>query len=101
MREKQFIVLFCDISVDESLKEIYNNTDGMLQGIADCLFEEEDGYVLIDYKTDRVKTPEELLARYSKQLELYKAAFGALLDKPVKSAYIYSFVLKKGIEIKL
>ncbi len=101
MREKQFIVRFCDISVDEALKEIYNNTDGMLQGIADCLFEEEDGYVLIDYKTDRVKIPEELLARYSKQLELYKAAFGALLDKPVKSAYIYSFVLKKGIEIKL
>ncbi len=101
MREKQFMVRFCDISVDEALKEIYNDTEGMLQGIADCLFEEADGYVLIDYKTDRVKTPEELLQRYSKQLELYKAAFGALLDKSVKSAYIYSFVLKKGIEINL
>lgn len=101
MREKQFMVRFCDISVDESLKEIYNDTDGMLQGIADCLFEESDGYVLIDYKTDRVKTPEELLQRYSKQLALYKAAFGVLLDKPIKSAYIYSFVLKKGIEINL
>lgn len=101
MRERQFMVRFCDISVDESLEEIYNDTDGMLQGIADCLFEEADGYVLIDYKTDRVKTPEELLVRYSKQLALYKAAFAALLDKPIKSAYIYSFVLKKGIEINL
>ncbi len=101
LREKQFIVRFCDISVDEALKEVYNNTDGMLQGIADCLFEEDDGYVLIDYKTDRVKTTEELLARYSKQLALYKAAFDALLNKPVKSAYIYSFVLKKGIESKI
>lgn len=101
MREKQFIVRFSDISVDEALKEIYNDTDGMLQGIADCLFEEEDGYVLIDYKTDRVKTPEELLQRYTKQLELYKAAFGALLDKPIKSAFVYSFVLKKGIEAVL
>ena len=101
LREKQFIVRFCDIAVDEALKEIYNDTDGMLQGIADCLFEEEDGYVLIDYKTDRVKTPEELLQRYSAQLTLYKAAFDALLDKPVKSAFIYSFVLKDGIEIEL
>ena len=101
LREKQFIVRFCDIAVDEALKEIYNDTDGMLQGIADCLFEESDGYVLIDYKTDRVKTPEELLQRYSAQLTLYKAAFDALLDKPVKSAFIYSFVLKDGIEIEL
>lgn len=101
MREKQFIVRFCDIAVDEALKEIYNDTEGMLQGIADCVFEEGDGYVLIDYKTDRVKTPEELYLRYSKQLELYKAAFEAILDKPVKSAYIYSFVLEKGIEIDL
>lgn len=100
LREKQFIVRFCDIAVDESLKEIYNDTDGMLQGIADCLFEEQDGYVLIDYKTDRVKTPEELLARYSRQLSLYKAAFDALLDKPIKSGFVYSFVLKKGIEVK-
>lgn len=100
LREKQFIVRFCDIAVDESLKQIYNDTDGMLQGIADCLFEESDGYVLIDYKTDRVKTPEELLQRYSEQLGLYKAAFDALLDKPIKSSFVYSFVLKKGIEVK-
>ncbi len=100
LREKQFIVRFCDIAVDESLKQIYNDTDGMLQGIADCLFEESDGYVLIDYKTDRVKTPEELLQRYSAQLGLYKAAFDALLDKPIKSSFVYSFVLKKGIEVK-
>ena len=99
LREKRFIVRFCDIDVDESLKAVYNDTDGMLQGIADCLFEEPDGYVLIDYKTDRVNTPEELVNRYSEQLSLYKAAFDALLDKPIKSGYIYSFVLKKGIEV--
>ena len=27
----------------------------IIQGIADCLFEEEDGWVLLDYKTDRVR----------------------------------------------
>ena len=36
----------------------YDDDDGdyqILQGIADCLFEEQDGWVLLDYKTDRVQ----------------------------------------------
>ena len=101
LREEQFIIRFDDIDAGDTLKEIYRGTDGMLQGIADCLFEEPDGFVLVDYKTDRVKTAQELAERYSGQLTLYKAAFDALLDKPVKSAYIYSFRLGEGIEIKI
>lgn len=101
LRERQFIIRFDDIAVDESLREIYRGTDGMLQGIADCLFEEEDGYVLVDYKTDRVKSTAELAEKYRGQLALYKAAFDALLDKPVKSSFIYSFRLGEGIELKL
>ena len=101
LRERQFIVRFEDIDVDESLREIYRGTDGMLQGIADCLFEEEDGYVLVDYKTDRVRSTSDLAEKYQGQLALYKAAFDVLLDKPVKSSYIYSFRLGEGIELKL
>lgn len=101
LRERRFIVRFSDIEVDKTLREIYNDTDGMLQGIADCLFEEADGYVLVDYKTDRVNSASELLERYSAQLALYKAAFDAILDKPVKSSYIYSFRLGDGIEVNL
>ncbi len=100
LREKQFIVRFDDIKVDGSLRERYGSTDGMLQGIADCLFKEEDGYVLVDYKTDRVSSPLELAEKYKGQLELYKAAFDVLLDKPVKSSFIYSFRLGEGIELK-
>ena len=36
----------------------FDDSDGdyqILQGIADCLFEEQDGWVLLDYKTDRVR----------------------------------------------
>lgn len=101
MREKSFIVKFSDINVDEELSKMYDGTDGMLQGIADCIFEEDDGYVLVDYKTDRVKTLDELVQRYSAQLVLYKAAFDILLDKPVKSCCIYSYRLSSGIEAKL
>lgn len=101
MREKSFIVRFDDISLDEELKQAYSGTDGMLQGIADCVFEEDDGYVLVDYKTDRVSSLEDLKDRYSAQLTLYKAAFDILLDKPVKSCYIYSYALAWGIEVGL
>lgn len=101
LKEKQFLVMISDLNLDNETLKQYNNTEGMLQGIADCLFEESDGYVLVDYKTDNVKIVEELIERYSKQLELYKASFDLILDKPVKSSYIYSFKLKQGIEIKL
>lgn len=101
MREKSFIVRFSDISLDEELEAVYRDTDGMLQGIADCIFEEEDGYVIVDYKTDRVNSLDELKTLYSGQLVLYKAAFDILLDKPVKSCYIYSYRLADGIEVGL
>lgn len=31
-----------------------------VQGVADCVFWEEDGAVIVDYKTDRVSCAEEL-----------------------------------------
>lgn len=99
MREKQFEVMISDLDIDIEDLSQYKNTDGMLQGIADCIFEEDNGYVLIDYKTDNVKSDEELIDHYKTQLLLYKKSFDLILDKPVKSCYIYSFKLKKEIEI--
>ncbi len=98
-RERSFIVRFADIEASYDITAAYGGTDGMMQGIADCIFEEPDGYVIVDYKTDRVQTIDELAERYSMQLSLYKAAFDVLLDKPVKSCYIYSLRLAKGSEI--
>lgn len=100
IREKQFLVNISELKLDDDELSVYNNTDGMLQGIADCVFEESDGFVLVDYKTDNVKSVDELTEHYTLQLKLYKAAFDLILDKPVKSSYIYSFKLKTGIELK-
>ena len=46
----------------------------MIQGIIDVFWMEEDKIVLLDYKTDRVNTPQELLDRYETQLLLYAEA---------------------------
>lgn len=98
-RERSFIVKFADIEASYDITEAYGNTDGMMQGIADCIFEEPDGYVIVDYKTDKVETVEQLAERYRMQLSLYKAAFDVILDKPVKSCYIYSLRLAKDAEV--
>ena len=67
----------------------------LIQGIADCVFEENGELVLVDYKTDRVDSEEELLERYKNQIAFYKKAVEKTLNKPVKEALLYSFSLNK------
>lgn len=100
-RERNFLVKISDLGLDDTDLSVYNNTEGMLQGTADLLFEEEDGYVLVDYKTDRVDSAAVLLDRYTRQLSLYARVFSLILDKPVKEAYIYSFTMGKEIAVEI
>lgn len=67
----------------------------LIQGIADCVFEENGELVLVDYKTDRADTEEELLDKYKNQIAFYKKAVSKILNKPVKEAVLYSFSLNK------
>lgn len=67
----------------------------LVQGIADCVFEESGQLVLVDYKTDRVKDENELLEKYKKQLTFYKYAIEKTLKMPVKEVMLYSFYLEK------
>ena len=69
----------------------------LVQGIIDAYFEEDKELVLLDYKTDRVKSGEELVEKYSKQLDYYSQALSRITQKPVKEKVIYSFALGKDI----
>ncbi len=71
----------------------------MIQGIIDLYFEEEDGLVLLDYKTDRVSEAEELTERYRVQLDYYQKALERLTGRVVKERYLYSFALNRLIQI--
>lgn len=60
----------------------------LIHGIIDGYFEEEDGIVLFDYKTDRLahlgnKAEAEMRERYSGQLRLYKQALESITKKEV------------------
>ena len=70
-----------------------------LQGIVDTAFLEDGEWVLVDYKTDRVKTGDELIRRYGIQLRIYSQALERLTGKPVKERYIYSFRLNDAIAV--
>lgn len=84
-------------------KELYpEEEDGeliLVQGIIDAYFEEEDGLVVLDYKTDRVRKAEELVEKYQEQLRYYAKALEQMTGKKVKEKIIYAFSLGKEIRI--
>lgn len=71
----------------------------LIQGAIDCVFEEKDGFVIVDYKTDKVKNLIELKSRYSKQLNIYKYAFEICEGLKVRELLIYSLTIGKWIEV--
>lgn len=72
----------------------------LTQGIIDAFWVEEDGIVLLDYKTDRINEPQELIERYGIQLDLYQEALNRRFPAlPVKECWIYSFWLEKAIAV--
>ncbi len=95
-RELPFSMLFEGKRVYDTLEDGENL---FLQGIIDTAFEEDGEWVLVDFKTDRVKSGEDLIKRYKIQMDLYKEALQRLTGMPVKACYIYSFRLHDAISI--
>ncbi len=71
----------------------------VIQGVADCVFVEEDGAVVVDYKTDRGKTGPQLIARYAPQLAIYGRVLERMLGMPVKERILYSFEEDRAIPL--
>ncbi len=98
-REQQFIMSIPAAEMDSrwGLEE-----QVLVQGIVDAFFEEADGLVLVDYKTDRVQKgqEEELLEKYRKQLWYYARVLERVYKKPVKEVQIYAFSLGKSLAVK-
>ena len=92
MQEVEYEKLFPEDGGDNVEKVI-------LQGIIDAFIMEDDGIILVDYKTDRVKDGEELRNRYQKQIELYSEALEQILGKKVKRRVLYSFSLGEEVDL--
>ena len=89
-KEYRFNVKIPARQIDPTLDEAFRNETVILQGAVDLAFVENGGLVIVDYKTDRVRTPELLADLYAAQLMLYKDAMEECLGIPVKECLIYS-----------
>ena len=69
----------------------------MVQGVIDLCYLEEDEWVLIDFKTDYVKDPQELWQRYRMQLRLYRQALEVATGRKVRRCGLYSLRLGQFI----
>ncbi|PFA66454.1 helicase-exonuclease AddAB subunit AddA [Bacillus sp. AFS015802] len=93
-------------SMSVPLSEISETGEGapeetiLVQGVIDCVFRDESGVVLLDYKTDGIHDrytggfPEArpvLLERYKVQIELYTRALESIWKEPVSEKYLYFF----------
>ena len=84
---------------EESFITNYNGS--ILSGVVDLFFLEEDGIVLIDYKTDHIlkESINDRALYYKNQIELYKEAIQSSFDMIVKESYIY--FLSVGEKVKI
>ena len=92
MQEVEYEKLFPEDGGDNVEKVI-------LQGIIDAFIMEEEGIILVDYKTDRVKDGEALRNRYQKQIDLYSEALEQILGKKVQRRVLYSFSLGEEVDL--
>ncbi len=96
-RERQFVMGLtareCGLADSDELV--------VIQGIIDAYFEEDGAMVLVDYKTDRVESAQELTDRYKMQLFYYAKALTKATHLQVKENIIYSLYLNEEIPVEL
>ncbi len=99
LREHRFMASLSVTQIDPTLSPQLSQEQVVVQGITDCLFEEADGFVLVDYKTDKVKSAEELVFRYQDQLQLYAKMLESTSQMKIKELVLYSFCLNQTISV--
>ena len=75
------------------------DTPTIVQGVIDCWFEEDDGIVVVDYKTN--KNTEGIEELYREQMHLYSEALQRATSKRVKETWLYLFSENRGLKIDL
>ncbi len=88
-KETPFVV---KIPANEAYSDISSNKDLLVQGIIDLCFIEDNKWVLVDYKTNRItndNTPGDVVSHYKNQLKIYKRALEDLTGIDVKETGLY------------
>ncbi len=89
------------IFAEVTARDIFVEQDGktMIQGRADMFFYEDDGIVLVDYKSDTKQNLEKELSAYSRQLSIYRTILPIMTGVKVKEILIYSFSCDVAVSV--
>ena len=100
-----------DFTTDAELKSLYKSQSVLVQGVIDCLYEDEDGELhLIDYKTDRLTREErankelarkKMCEKHSLQLSYYAKAVELMFGKYPKTIEVYSLPLGETLDVSM
>ncbi|WP_263969758.1 3'-5' exonuclease [Companilactobacillus kimchii] len=85
-----------------SSKDYSINDKILVHGIIDGVIELDHGIIIFDYKTDHVTDQnfEELVSKYSGQVNLYAEAISVIKNKPVVGKYLYFLKISKAIDLQ-
>ncbi|MHC4128246.1 MAG: UvrD-helicase domain-containing protein [Planctomycetota bacterium] len=62
--------------------------EAIIRGVIDLVFREPEGWVIVDYKTDRGPV-DDLVDRYAPQVQAYAEAWSDLVGEPVREAGLF------------
>lgn len=99
LREERFTSKIKPSLVFDEYKDLDANAKIIVQGAVDLVFKEKDKFVIVDYKTDRVKNVEKLRTLYKKQLDLYKEAMKQVTESEISECIICSLHLGEYISV--
>ncbi|MBR3768038.1 MAG: helicase-exonuclease AddAB subunit AddA [Clostridia bacterium] len=98
-REKQFTMAKSICDIDKNISEKFRDEKTVVIGKIDLLFIENDGAVIVDYKTDNINDIGVLEDRYRSQMLLYIEAIEKSMEIKVKECILYSLKLKDSISL--
>ncbi|MCL1631071.1 helicase-exonuclease AddAB subunit AddA [Sporolactobacillus sp. CPB3-1] len=100
------VIRECPFSLALSANEVYPSWNKaeqsemvLVQGVIDCIIEDPEGLILLDYKTDRLSrrfqdqaaAAAELKRRYHIQLNLYRRAVEKIWKRKIARVLLYAF----------
>ncbi|MCL1936048.1 MAG: helicase-exonuclease AddAB subunit AddA [Defluviitaleaceae bacterium] len=103
MRLSKYIKKETSFAMSISPKEAYLSDDTekkiIVHGIIDCYFEYENELIILDYKTDKFKSKQDIIEKYEVQMKIYKKALEEITKRHISKIIIY--MIKKNLEIIL
>lgn len=92
-----------------SAKELFKNASKdysvndkiLVHGIIDGVIELDHGIIIFDYKTDHATSQnlQELISKYSGQVNLYAEAISVIKNKPVVGKYLYFLKMNQAVDL--